>query len=433
MRARASTRRVREPGSFSRLRVRPPRRAAGAAGRRAGGGGQAERVLDRDRTPARLRGGGAADVGRRLQRRHDARQHGHGSRARHRGPVRVRAEPALRRQLRHRRRLRARVHREERAREPRAADRRRARRHGGGLRRHRPARGGVSACDLRRKLRCVRATGAARDPAGGTRRAPAGVVRPSRDRTSREPHVPHLRRDARRAGGQSAARMSAGAAHAPAQRAATTGRLKIALAATCAVALLEIAGGVRAGSLALLSDAVHVAMDVVALAIALAAAVQAKRPADSRRTYGFARYEILAALANGALLTAVSVLIAIEAVHRFVHPVRPEGVLMAAIAAVGLTVNVTVGLVLLGDRQGGLNVRAALLHVAGDALGALAVIAGGAAIALTGAAWIDPALSLFVAAIVVAGVVGIVREASDVLLESAPVHAAVPNVRARIR
>ncbi|HZO93376.1 MAG TPA: cation diffusion facilitator family transporter [Candidatus Baltobacteraceae bacterium] len=227
--------------------------------------------------------------------------------------------------------------------------------------------------------------------------------------------------------------MSAGAAHAPAQRAATTGRLKIALAATCAVALLEIAGGVRAGSLALLSDAVHVAMDVVALAIALAAAVQAKRPADSRRTYGFARYEILAALANGALLTAVSVLIAIEAVHRFVHPVRPEGVLMAAIAAVGLTVNVTVGLVLLGDRQGGLNVRAALLHVAGDALGALAVIAGGAAIALTGAAWIDPALSLFVAAIVVAGVVGIVREASDVLLESAPVHAAVPNVRARIR
>ena len=82
---------------------------------------------------------------------------------------------------------------------------------------------------------------------------------------------------------------------------ASTPRLKIALAATAGIAILELAGGLRSGSLALLSDATHVAMDVVALAIALAAAVQAKRPATHRQTYGFARYEILAALANGAL------------------------------------------------------------------------------------------------------------------------------------
>jgi len=226
--------------------------------------------------------------------------------------------------------------------------------------------------------------------------------------------------------------MSEGRAAAHAPGGASTARLKIALAATLGVALLEVLGGLRSGSLALLSDAVHVTMDVVALGIALAAAVQAKRPATPRRTYGFARYEILAALANGALLTAVTVLIAIEAFHRFAHPVRPEGGLMAAVAGVGLVVNVTMGVMLARGHGQDLNVRAAVLHVAGDALGDAAVVAGGLVIAATGALWLDPALSLLVAAIVVAGVVRIVAEASDVLLESAPGHAEVPAVRARI-
>lgn len=223
----------------------------------------------------------------------------------------------------------------------------------------------------------------------------------------------------------------------------STGRLRIALVATAAVAVLELAGGIFAGSLALLSDAAHVTMDVVALAIALAASVQARRPATSRQTYGFARYEILAALANGALLSAVTVLVVVEAVRRFSHPELPSGGLMAAVAAVGLVVNVAVGVVLLHgwhpalhDHDGhshDLNLRSATLHVAGDALGAFAVVVGGAVIALTGAAWIDPALSLLVSAIIVWGVVGIMREATDVLLESAPVHAEIPAVIARIR
>ncbi len=213
---------------------------------------------------------------------------------------------------------------------------------------------------------------------------------------------------------------------------ASTTRLKIALAATAGVAVLELAGGVRAGSLALISDAVHVTMDGVALGIALAAAVAAKRPATNRQTYGFARYEILAALANGALLTAVTILIAVEAVKRLIHPELPSGSLMAIVAGIGFAVNVAVALVLLGDRRHDLNLRASILHVVGDALGALAVVAGGALIAVTGAAWIDPVLSLFVAAIVIAGVVRIVREAGDVLLESTPDHAGIPVVRARI-
>ncbi len=218
--------------------------------------------------------------------------------------------------------------------------------------------------------------------------------------------------------------------HAP--LAASTTRLKIALAATACVAVLELAGGLRAGSLALISDAVHVTMDVVALAIALAAAVQAKRPATDRQTYGFARYEILAALANGALLTAVTILIAVEAVKRLIHPELPSGSLMAGIAAIGLAVNLAVALVLLGARRRDLNLRASLLHVAGDALGAIGVIAGGLLIVATGAAWIDPLLSLLVAAIVIAGVVRIAREAGDVLLESTPDHARIPLVRERI-
>jgi len=210
------------------------------------------------------------------------------------------------------------------------------------------------------------------------------------------------------------------------------GRLKVALLATAAVFVVELLGGIRSGSLALLSDSAHVAMDVVALGIALAAAVQARRPATQRQTYGFARYEILAALANGALLTAVTVLIAIEAVKRFMHPELPAAALMAGVAAIGLVVNAAVGITLARGARGNLNVRAALMHVFGDVLGGFAVIVGGIAIAVTGAAWIDPLLSLLVAAIIVVGVLRIAREATDVLLESVPGHVEVPAVRTRI-
>ncbi|MBV8371376.1 MAG: cation transporter [Candidatus Eremiobacteraeota bacterium] len=213
----------------------------------------------------------------------------------------------------------------------------------------------------------------------------------------------------------------------------STAKLKLALAATAGIAVLELAGGVRAGSLALISDAAHVTMDVVALAIALAAAVAAKKPATQRQTYGFARYEILAALANGGLLLGITVVIVVEAVKRLLHPQLPAGGIMVAVAAIGLAVNVVVGWSLSRDHhREDLNVRAAMLHIGGDALGAVAVIAGGIVIGLTGAGWLDPALALFVAAIILAGVAAVVRNAASVLLESAPDHAAVPAVRARI-
>ena len=218
----------------------------------------------------------------------------------------------------------------------------------------------------------------------------------------------------------------------PAPGATLAGRLIPAALLTAAVFLLELIGGLAAHSLALLSDSAHVFMDVVALGTAWIALVQARRPATRHRTYGFARLEMLAALGNGGLLFAVTILIAIEALHRFAAPALPEGKLMFVVALGGLAINLSIALLLRGHSHN-LNARAATLHVMGDALGALAVVLGGVLIVLTGAAWIDPALSLVVCALIIYGVVGIVRDASDVLLESAPAHAGVADVRKRMR
>jgi cobalt-zinc-cadmium efflux system protein len=206
-------------------------------------------------------------------------------------------------------------------------------------------------------------------------------------------------------------------------------RLTFALVLVAAVAGLEFYGGVRAGSLALLTDAVHVCMDVFALGIAIFALIGAQRPATTRKTFGYGRLEILGALLNGSVLLAATAFIAYEAVHRFFVPHHPQGALMSAFAGIGLAVNATVGIMLLRSGKDNLNVQAALFHVAGDALGALAVIVGGAFIALTGAAWIDPALSLFVAGIIVTGVYRVMRDATDVLLEGVPRGLHVTDVR----
>jgi len=210
-------------------------------------------------------------------------------------------------------------------------------------------------------------------------------------------------------------------------------RLGWALGLALSLAVVEVAGGIAAHSLALLSDAAHVFMDAAALGIALVANVHAARPATDRHTFGYARLEVLAALANGALLLGVTVLIAVEAVHRFSVPAHPNGALMAGVAAAGLCANAVIGLMLVRGARDNVNVKAALFHVAGDAVGAFAVIVGGLAVLAGGGAWIDPALALFVALIIVAGVARIFRETADVLLESAPSHVEVPRVRKRMQ
>ncbi len=200
----------------------------------------------------------------------------------------------------------------------------------------------------------------------------------------------------------------------------TQRRLTLALAATALVAVLELWGGAVSRSLALTSDAAHVCMDAFAMALALLAAIGAARPADPRRTFGYGRIEVLGALANGTLLLVATIAIVYFAARRFAAPVEPHAAVMAYVAAAGLAVNAGVGMLLRPGGRRDLNVRAALFHVLGDALGAIAVVIGGIAIALTRRPWIDPLLSLFVAAIIVVGVARVMRDATRVLLESVP-------------
>ena len=197
-------------------------------------------------------------------------------------------------------------------------------------------------------------------------------------------------------------------------------KLALAFVLSAAVAVLEFAGGALSHSLALTTDAVHVCMDVFGLGIALAAALGATRRANRRKTFGYGRLEVLGALLNGAILLAASAVIAYEALGRLREPQHPQGMLMIVFAAVGLLVNGVSASFLHEHHHHDLNVRAALIHLAGDALASFFVIAGGLAIALTGAAWIDPLLSLAVAAIIVWGVLGVIRDAGDVLLEGTP-------------
>jgi cobalt-zinc-cadmium efflux system protein len=210
-------------------------------------------------------------------------------------------------------------------------------------------------------------------------------------------------------------------ARARAQAAASTRRrlaLSLALAAVYMVA--EIVGGILTGSLALLADAGHMLSDTAALALALFAAWVAARPADQRWTYGHARAEILAALAQGVALVAVVLIIAFEAVQRLGAPQSVRGLGMLVVATGGLAVNVAALLILNPGRSHSLNVRGAWLHVLSDALGSVGAMGAGALIWLFGWYWADPAASLAICALVLYSAWHLIREALDILMEAAP-------------
>lgn len=209
--------------------------------------------------------------------------------------------------------------------------------------------------------------------------------------------------------------------------------LVTALVLTLCIALLELAGGIVSHSLALETDCAHVFLDAFGLGIAVFARVQARRPPTERRSFGYARFEMLAALANGGLLLGVTAFIVIEAIRRLSAPTLPHGLEMTAFAAIGFVVNAGLGISLARAGADDLNVKAAFAHVLSDIAGTFVIALGGVAVALTGAAWIDPVLSLAVAALIAFGVFGIVRAAANVLLESAPDHATIPAVRERMR
>jgi cobalt-zinc-cadmium efflux system protein len=206
-------------------------------------------------------------------------------------------------------------------------------------------------------------------------------------------------------------------------------RLALALGLAAAYLVAEVVGGVLTGSLALLADAGHMGSDVAALSLALFAAWVASHPADDRWTYGRSRAEILAALAQGVALVAVTLLIASEAIARFAAPQPVAGAGVLVIATGGLLVNLA-ALAILGDGHAhSLNLRGAWLHVLSDALGSIGAMIAGLCVWRFGWLWADPAASLAIAGLVLVSAWQLIREAVDVLMEAAPRGLDVDGVR----
>ncbi|HUF76621.1 MAG TPA: cation diffusion facilitator family transporter [Longimicrobiales bacterium] len=199
-------------------------------------------------------------------------------------------------------------------------------------------------------------------------------------------------------------------------------RLGWVLGLTAAFMVAELVGGLLSNSLALLADAGHMFTDVAALGLSLFAIRLARRPPSRRRTYGYVRFEILAALVNGAALLVIAGLIIGEAWERLREPTSIDGPIMLSVAAAGLVVNVIGARLLHGHAHESLNVRGAYLHVIGDLLGSVGAITAGVVILTTGWTPIDPLASVLIAFLILYSAWNLVREATDVLLESAPSH-----------
>jgi cobalt-zinc-cadmium efflux system protein len=195
-----------------------------------------------------------------------------------------------------------------------------------------------------------------------------------------------------------------------------------------AFAGVEVAGGLIAGSLALLADAVHMAADAISLGLALGAAWLARRPPTLGRSFGFARAEILAALTNGAALVALAIWIFVEAGRRLAHPPEIRAGWVLGVGVAGLAVNLVAARVLWRPGGGSLNIRAALLHVLADLLGSAGVVV--AAVVVLAAGWerADPLVSILIGVLVLASAWGVLRESAGILLESAPAGLDVSEV-----
>lgn len=202
--------------------------------------------------------------------------------------------------------------------------------------------------------------------------------------------------------------------------AATERRLVLAVVLTTAVLLAEGIGGLLANSLALLADAGHVLTDIFALGMSWFALRQARRPADARRTFGYHRVGIVTALLNAAALLPISAFLIYEAINRLFTSQQIEGGIMLVIAAVGLVVNLGIGLTLHGAGHGNLNIQSAVVHVAGDAAASAGVVVGALIIAATGWTPIDPLLSILISLLIAASGWRLMRNTVRILLESVP-------------
>src|ERR1700733_264302 len=197
-------------------------------------------------------------------------------------------------------------------------------------------------------------------------------------------------------------------------------RYGLAIGLNLLIVLIEGGAGLYANSTALIADAGHNLSDVLGLVLAGGATWLASRPAKGRRTYGFGKATVLAAVTNGVVLVFVSGAIAIEAVNRLFAPEHVGSVVVMGTAAVGVVVNTATALMFMRGQASDVNVRGVFLHMAGDAAVSVGVIIAAALILFSGWTWLDPAVSIAIVAVIVAGTWGLLREAIDMALDAAP-------------
>jgi cobalt-zinc-cadmium efflux system protein len=207
--------------------------------------------------------------------------------------------------------------------------------------------------------------------------------------------------------------------------------LTFSLGATLVYIAVLVVAGIRAHSLALLSEAGHNLSDFIALLLSWVAVVVANRPANSTKTYGYHRAGVLAAFVNAASLVAIALFIFYEAVQRFRSPQPVRAGMMMAVAAVGVVMNGAITLLLFRSNRD-VNIRSALIHEIGDTLSTAAVIIGGLVIMVTGQVWIDPALSFAIGLMILWSSFGIIRETLNILLEGTPRGVKLEEISAEI-
>lgn len=216
------------------------------------------------------------------------------------------------------------------------------------------------------------------------------------------------------------------------ERATDRSKLKLVLLVTISVMALEVVGSLLSGSLALLADAGHMVTDAAAVALALSASYVATLPATSRRTFGFHRAEILAALVNAVVLLVVCTYLIWSGIRRLMDPVAVEGDLMVVFGLVGLLANGASLGILNRRKASSLNMRGAYLEVLSDLLGSVAVVVAGMVVLTTGYLRADPIASLLIAAMVLPRSFTLLRDAVDVLLEAVPRHVDLDEVRSHL-
>ncbi len=209
-------------------------------------------------------------------------------------------------------------------------------------------------------------------------------------------------------------------------------RVILALILTGSFMVVEVIGGILSGSLALLADAGHMLTDTMALGLAAVAFHVSKRPADRKLTFGYHRFQILAAFVNGLSLLLIVGWILFEAVQRFLSPTEVMGQTMLVVAGAGLVVNIVAFVILHGADRDNLNISAAVIHVAGDLLGSIAAIVAALVIIKTSWMLIDPILSVAVAMLILKSAWVLVKRSAHVLLEGAPEWLDVEEMQRKI-